>query len=206
MAPLPLKPPEPAPAKESLPPPQVEAEPPPPKPPEPDPKPMAVPDPVPPSQAEVQPPPPRPPAPAPVTRSKREEVAAALEPKPQPVTPSEPQSAPLEAAMLHPEVSRAAQERASQDYFSTLRAYIEQHKRYPRRALMRRQEGTVLLRFTVDRQGRIVAQDIAQSSGNPFLDRAAEGMLERAAPLPAIPEAIEADKVEIEIPVSFSLG
>lgn len=105
-----------------------------------------------------------------------------------------------------PVMPSAARQALREDYFARLRAYIERYKRYPRRALIRREEGTVLLRFTLDRQGRVLSQEIARSSGHSDLDHEARGILERASPLPEIPAAIGAEQLEIEIPVSFSLS
>lgn len=199
------------------PPPQVVLEPPPPEPPpvpmptpEPVPAPEPAPTPEPAPKAEPQPKPPPQPKPDPEPKPPPEpKPAPKPKPPPEPIAALEakPETEPAETAMLvEPSIPSAAEEAASQDYFDSLRAYIEQHKRYPRRALMRRQEGTVLLRFTVDRNGKIVSHEIARSSGNPTLDREVEDMLERATPLPEIPDDIGADQMEIEVPVSFSLG
>ena len=70
---------------------------------------------------------------------------------------------------------------------------------------MRRQQGTALLRFTMDRNGRVLAWQIEQSSGHPALDRAVEEMLSRAQPLPQMPPEIQASRLEIVVPIRFQL-
>ncbi|MBW3517176.1 energy transducer TonB [Shewanella sp. NKUCC01_JLK] len=93
----------------------------------------------------------------------------------------------------------------SQDYTATLLAWLEQHKEYPRMARNRRQQGTVMLYFMLDRQGRVSASRIEQSSGYQTLDAEALKMLERAQPLPAIPDAMPNETLELVVPVQFFL-
>lgn len=93
----------------------------------------------------------------------------------------------------------------SQDYTATLLAWLEQHKEYPRTARNRRQQGTVMLYFMMDRQGRVSVSRIEQSSGYKALDAEALKMLERAQPLPAIPDAMPNEKLELVVPVQFFL-
>jgi protein TonB len=93
----------------------------------------------------------------------------------------------------------------SQDYTATLLAWLEQHKEYPRMARNRRQQGTVMLYFVLDRQGRVTASRIEQSSGYQTLDAEALKMLERAQPLPAIPDAMPNETLELVVPVQFFL-
>ncbi len=91
------------------------------------------------------------------------------------------------------------------DYFSRLRAWLERHKKYPRNARLRRQEGTVTVRFTVQPSGRLQSYAIERGSGFTLLDREALAMLQRASPLPAIPESVGHDSLELVLPVSFYL-
>lgn len=93
----------------------------------------------------------------------------------------------------------------TQDYTATLLAWLEQHKEYPRMARNRRQQGTVMLYFVLDRQGRVTASRIEQSSGYQTLDAEALKMLERAQPLPAIPDAMPNETLELVVPVQFFL-
>src|SRR3546814_18962005 len=61
---------------------------------------------------------------------------------------------------------------AIQTWRSLLLAHLERHKRYPRRARWRRQEGVVHLRFAMDREGHVLAAQIARSSGHDEIGRA----------------------------------
>jgi len=93
----------------------------------------------------------------------------------------------------------------SRDYAATLLAWLERHKEYPRRARWRRQQGTVLLYFMVDQQGNVLDHRIEESSGYPALDEEVRGMIKRAQPLPAMPESMDKQTLELVVPVQFFL-
>lgn len=94
---------------------------------------------------------------------------------------------------------------ASADYIATLQAWLEKHKKYPRRARTRRQEGVVLLSFAMDREGRVLDYRIMESSGYSLLDREVEAMIERAQPFPAMPEDLHKAKLDLVVPIQFYL-
>jgi protein TonB len=91
------------------------------------------------------------------------------------------------------------------DYLTSLRAWIERHKQYPRMAQLRRQQGTALLKFTMTRDGRVLTHSVARSSGHTVLDREVEELIERASPLPAMPADMTQDRLEVVVPVEFAL-
>lgn len=90
-------------------------------------------------------------------------------------------------------------------YLDLVRDWLEKHKEYPRRARQRNQEGTAVLWFEVDRQGHVLAYRLIESSGHPILDRAVEAMIERASPVPAMPPDMRQAKLELAVPISFSI-
>src|SRR3546814_400050 len=87
------------------------------------------------------------------------------------------------------------------DYMSQLRAWLEQHKEYPNRARRRRIEGTALLVFVMDRSGNVLSHRIERSAGDPSLDTAVIEMIERAQPLPHIPDTFRQAQLEVRVPV-----
>ncbi len=93
----------------------------------------------------------------------------------------------------------------SADYMGRLRAWLEQHKEYPHRARQRRIQGTALLVFVMDRGGNILSHRIERSSGDRTLDHAVEDMIERAQPLPRLPDSFQQAQLEIRVPVQFLL-
>lgn len=90
-------------------------------------------------------------------------------------------------------------------YLAILRNRLEKHKEYPAAARARRLQGTVSLYFAIDRAGRVLNYHVQKSSGHKLLDRAAEAMIERAKPLPPMPENIHRPKLEIVVPVRFDI-
>ena len=195
---------------------QVESPPPPPEPePEPEPELEKIEEP-PPKKPEVvlpQPPPPKPrmkrkPPPEPV---REVEPRKEPEPKPQPPAPATtaPPSAPATpapvAAAPQPSASSVQSLNAIQTWRSLLLAHLERHKRYPRRARWRRQEGVVHLRFTMDREGHVLAAQIARSSGHDTLDEEVLALIRRAQPLPKPPSELPGESLEFVVPVQFFL-
>lgn len=86
---------------------------------------------------------------------------------------------------------------------SRLLAHLDRHKRYPANA--RGAEGISLLSFTMDREGRVLGFFIARSSGSTALDEETLAMVQRAAPLPAVPGEIAGNQLQFTVPVRFSL-
>ena len=95
--------------------------------------------------------------------------------------------------------------RVQADYLARVQAWIEKHKEYPYRARLRREEGTALLYFVVDRHGRVRDYELRQSTGHALLDREVLAMIERAQPLPRVPSLLNPVTLEMIVPVRFSL-
>lgn len=94
---------------------------------------------------------------------------------------------------------------ARADYHAMLRIWLEKHKRYPRRARLRREQGVVVLRFAVTRAGAVTDLDIEKSSGHPLLDGEARKMVRRAQPLPEMPPSMQESRTEVLVPIRFTL-
>ncbi|HYD70221.1 energy transducer TonB [Azospirillum sp.] len=179
-----LPPPEPEPVAANEPPPPVAEEPPP------------APEPV---VTAMVPPPPVKPRPPDVARRPPPTATAAAPrepalPVPQPA-PQQPAAAPVPVRAAGP----------PPDYLALLQARLARHKVYPRAAQLAREEGTVLLRFVVTRDGAVVSWRIERGSGFESLDRQVGIMIERAAPLPPLPDSVPGDRLEIVLPVRFAL-
>lgn len=93
---------------------------------------------------------------------------------------------------------------AKQNWEARLLAHLEHYRRFPSRARAARQQGTVQIRFRMNRAGSVLTASIQRSSGFTSLDQAALDTLKRAQPLPAIPQDMP-DEVELTIPVEFYL-
>jgi protein TonB len=213
--------PEPAPAatppvKPEPPPTAVEPQPPP-EPPQPQPSTVAT-EPLPPAPesppAVSEPPPPnklavkKPPKPS-LRRQETPRPTQAYTP-PLPAQPAPPQDASVPApppqtaaaatAMPAPIPSPAA----VAGYRALLSAWLESHKRYPESARERGEEGHAVLRFLVDRSGRVLDYAITSSSGYTDLDHAVEEMMSGAT-LPPFPAGMLEPRMEVSVTIRFSL-
>lgn len=94
---------------------------------------------------------------------------------------------------------------ATDDYIVRLRGWLSRYRQYPRGAQRDGLAGTVRLYVVIDDKGHIISHRIQRSSGSPVLDRAAEQMLRRAEPLPRMPAAMQRNRLELVVPVVFSL-
>ncbi len=91
------------------------------------------------------------------------------------------------------------------DYGSRLAAWLNKHKRYPRRAQELGQQGTVKIRFTIDATGKVLSSHLLQSSGSMLLDREVRALVYRASPMPPIPKNLARTKLTVTVPIRFSL-
>jgi protein TonB len=209
-------------AQATAPAPAPEPTPPAPKPqPKPEPAP-ARPQPTP--QPEPQPAPPKPvaPTPAPTTAipvAADGVLAASSSAEPQPAaratTAPAPASTPPAPTVTAATGSRATgsgsnsrsggKKTTANNYFADLSRWLNRNKTYPVAAKQDKEQGTVLLQFTFDRAGNVLARSIKQSSGSARLDQAALDMIDQASPLPGLPDSIPNKKVTIVIPIEYSL-
>ena len=82
---------------------------------------------------------------------------------------------------------------------------LQRVKRYPASAQAHKEEGIVLLSFSIDRNGHVLAHSIARSSGHAALDNEVLDMIMRAQPLPPFPESMTQTQIDLTVPIRFSL-
>ncbi len=70
---------------------------------------------------------------------------------------------------------------------------------------MRRQEGVATLRFTIDRDGKLLAFKLEHSPGHTILDDEVLAIIQRAAPLPPFPPEMTEPRFEFVVPIRFAL-
>lgn len=92
------------------------------------------------------------------------------------------------------------------EWYALVSAHLERNKRYPRQAKRNGITGTPVVRFSVNRRGRVSNISIRTSSGNAALDEATVDLLQRVSPLPAMPRSMGRDSVTITLPIEYSLG
>jgi periplasmic protein TonB len=120
-------------------------------------------------------------------------------PPPQPVQETRPPSPAVPARV------KGGAPRIAPSWQTELVRRLEQYKRYPGDAQSRGVEGVVMLSFSVDRNGRVLSREIVRSSGHPELDKEVVSMIERAQPLPPFPPSMPQEKLDLTVPIRFSL-
>ena len=114
-------------------------------------------------------------------------------------------SAPPQTAMAAtPVPAPVPSPEASAGYRALLSAWLESHKRYPDAARQRGEEGRAVLRFSVDRSGRVLDFAVTSSSGYPDLDQSVEEMM-RSATLPPFPAGMPQREMQVSVTIRFSL-
>jgi protein TonB len=86
-------------------------------------------------------------------------------------------------------------------YLGSIRTHIEKFKVKPKS----RAKGTVVVRFTLDREGKVVDRTVATSSGSRQLDAAALEAIDEASPFPKFPEDISREQIVLSLPFRFVL-
>ena len=119
------------------------------------------------------------------------------QPKPEVMPPAPETRAP-------PKNERVAQfsVASSNTYNALVFGHLQRFKRYPRAA--QGASGTVMVRFVLDRAGRVTDTVVTKSSGNRVLDEEALDTLRRASPFPPFPAAKPGSEDSYIAPVNFS--
>jgi protein TonB len=138
--------------------------------------------------------PPTKPAPAARPPSTRQAQSA-----PGPVTAQAAAPSPP-APLAEPSVDQLA------GYQRLLGSHLDRYRFYPLISRQRREEGVVLVRFTIDKTGRVLSATLQKTSGFAYLDREAIDMLHRAEPLPVSPTVMRDGQIELIFPLRFRLG
>ena len=177
------------------------------------PKPVPAPPPPPPpkpQQAARPAPPPPPPPPAPRPPAPRPQTPP---PPPQQLRPSplgqQPRSsqgsqaaAPSSPTFRNP-AENYGEKRAQEQYLWQVMRRIAQFPYVPKTTGVIREEGTVLTRVTISRQGQLLNVVMEKSSGLPSLDAGVMDTIRRASPYPPLPAEIAGNSHTFQLPVSF---
>ncbi|MDR0622960.1 MAG: TonB family protein [Treponema sp.] len=103
-------------------------------------------------------------------------------------------------------VDPVLREDAISRYLAMIRGLIDKRKNYPYQARRQEQEGTVLIRFTVTRQGRLAGEPaVEKKSRHERLNASAIEAVKNAAPYPPFPGEIGDDEMIFQVAVNFSL-
>ncbi len=90
------------------------------------------------------------------------------------------------------------------DYKKDLLAWWIVHRRYPQQAIEQGEQGTVVVRFHVNRQGRTSRAEIVSRSGSQWLDMQAIATFGNAN-LPPLPTNMTGDETILTLTINFHL-
>ena len=90
------------------------------------------------------------------------------------------------------------------DWRSAFMAWLREHGYYPRQAAEAGEDGTAVVRFTVDRTGRVSGLQLIGRSGSIWLDAGAQALL-RGRSVPPFPTSTREDSAEIDLTINYIL-
>jgi len=160
------------------------------------PAPQIVPGESPPPPTPVERPVQQKPTPRPTAKMRTQPPAAMPQAAPAPVA-----AAPAPQAQPAPE----ARPNAMASFEALLAAHLDRYKRYPHASQVKGEQGEALLRFTMDRQGHVLAARLERGSGYAALDEEIMAMIRRAEPLPPLPPEVAGQRLELVVPIRFRL-
>ncbi|MFC7735411.1 energy transducer TonB [Roseomonas sp. GCM10028921] len=90
------------------------------------------------------------------------------------------------------------------DWRSAFMAWLRQHGYYPRQAAEAGEDGTAVVRFSVDRRGQVSGVQLIGRSGSIWLDAGAQALL-RGRSVPPFPPGTREDSAEIDLTINYIL-
>jgi protein TonB len=90
-------------------------------------------------------------------------------------------------------------------YIAMIQKQLNRYKKYPSVAKAKRQEGVSMIGFKVNRQGTISDIRLIRSSGFQELDEETLALLRRISSFPPLPPEVERERLDLIVPVKFSL-
>ena len=143
--------------------------------------------------------PPQPTPPQPVVEAEPEAPKVASQ-----ETSAAPVRAPVQQQTSQGEIDR---ERAL--WMAKLQAYLSKRLHYPDRERRFNRPGSkhaLLVNFTIDAQGRILASEVKQSTARSSFDRDVQRQLRKASPVPPPPaKVLSGNRMTIDYPLNFTL-
>ena len=91
-------------------------------------------------------------------------------------------------------------------YNTELTKIINQHKHYPRMAKVLHQEGRVMVKVTLDKNGNVIDVEILQSSSYESLSKAAIDTIRKIKRFPPIPTEIGKEILSFNVPLDYKIA
>jgi protein TonB len=146
-----------------------------------------------------EPPPPKTPPPETV---KSEQPPPLQDPPPTPEviqTKAQPEQVAIVTEQSSGEAKTGGDAKVFGLYLGQINDHVQRAKVNPRSSVA----GTVVMKFTIGLDGRLLSKEVATSSGSKVLDDAATAALDRAAPFPPIPPEVSIQPLAFTQPFKF---
>ncbi|MDP2374716.1 energy transducer TonB [Reyranella sp.] len=135
-------------------------------------------------------------------------VASQAPPRPTPPAPARP-PARAPASVPGPPSNSSdwliGKSRARNTYLDQVARHTSRYRFYPRISADNKQEGRVVTRVTIGRDGRLIDVRIGKSSGWPAIDAAELETIRRSAPFPPVPTDMPGDPLILNLPINYEL-
>jgi len=159
------------------------------------------------------------------TKQQPDPVSKKPEPEPEPKPKPKPKSVPVSAektskpvaktstkpvGKAKPAESKQKQLRSgaspqTDSYLARLVRHLGAYRDYPRRARRLGLQGTPVVVFEFDREGRLLNYHLLKGSSHRILDDAALTMLKQASPFPTVPDEMTNETFRFQLPIAFQL-
>ena len=101
--------------------------------------------------------------------------------------------------------SGSGAETAKNQYFSLIAQTIYKNKRYPRQAYSLNQEGKVVVRLKLAKNGKILDLEVLEQATYKSLTNATIETIKSINKFPAIPEELKVDDITFRIPIEYKI-
>jgi TonB family protein len=101
--------------------------------------------------------------------------------------------------------SVAGIETAKSKYFSQVAQTLNKNKRYPRQAYSLNQEGTVVVRLRLNKQGKVLDVKVIEKAPFKSLTNASLEAINSIKKFPVIPEELGLEEITFNIPIEYKI-
>ena len=91
------------------------------------------------------------------------------------------------------------------EYSAKITIAIKKQQKYPRMALNRNWQGSVIIELKFNKNGTVISSKVKKSSGHKILDKEALNMTKRAMPFPMPPKILKSKIFTVVVPITFTL-
>jgi protein TonB len=123
------------------------------------------------------------------------------EPRPRSSSSNSAPQAAAAASQRTASIASAGRNASMPDWRNRIVAHLQRNKRFPAGV---QAGGTASVRFTIDRNGRVLSSGLSASSGTGALDTEAVAMISRSNPFPPAPADVSGGPFSFSVPVRFN--